>query len=158
MNDKEQILPHIMVVDDVHFEPFSIPIELIPLNVTNKAFVAHVFFHWVLLVSQLRERVNDNTKDNVKQHNDHNQEESYVKHNSHVVFGLSVKGLRRERVSDTSSHSKTVVEGGTETMEHGLTSRFASSVHDVFVDFIIVVLFEEEGEAKHRKDVDNDDA
>lgn len=134
------VVPQIVVLGDVSQEAtLAFLVKGKPLEVANEATVVLVGFHGVLLFSELRECVNDNTEQYVVENNLHDQEEGDVDDQldaEFLRFVLIVDLL--SVVTDTSTKDKTQVNNSHVALNHRGASEFTHLVRVNVVDAVIV--------------------
>lgn len=67
-----------MILFNVILKPTDHVFELVPIQIANEAFVFFVRVLGSLVVSQLCECINDNTKNNIHENNVDNQETGHI--------------------------------------------------------------------------------
>jgi hypothetical protein len=76
MNDEIQVLPDAVVISGVMIKAvFCVSVQNLSINATNEASVILIFYNFSSQGSQLSKSINDNTKDNIQQNCNDNQEE-----------------------------------------------------------------------------------
>lgn len=106
MDDEEQILPQIVLFFDVVNESFFwVFVNILSLETANKADVPHIIFHRIFLFSQLTESVNDDTENDIEEHDNNDQEKwQIVSCAKIVVILVSIEiWIWREGVTNTSA-------------------------------------------------------
>ena len=79
MDDEVQVLPDTVIFGDVYVKAlFCVSVKHLPIDVANEANVFDIIVGLGFLISQLSKSVNDDTKDDVQQYCDHDQEEGQV--------------------------------------------------------------------------------
>mmetsp|Transcript_6821 Transcript_6821/g.10995 ORF Transcript_6821/g.10995 Transcript_6821/m.10995 type:complete len:259 (-) Transcript_6821:7817-8593(-) len=149
-----------MVVEGVVLESFvCVAVKHLPVEVTDEAEILDVFVSLGLEVSQLCEGVNDNPEDDVQQNCNQNQEETQVVAGSEVeALQIHVHGrLSGQEVTNSSSSSEPVVDGGHEAVKHALADGVAFAVEPPAQHVVVVEGVVHEDEADGRVDVDNDE-
>lgn len=159
MNNEIEILPHIMIILLMEVKALiCIPIELLFINIANEAQVLHIFFASTPLISQLSKCINNNTKNDIEQ-NCNNQQEKREVHYRPEIESLQVLSsccLRWQKLSNTSSTSYTIIDGRQEAVHHGHTNAVSLHVEVAVVHVIVVVGFINENETDGGVNVDDD--
>ena len=85
MDNEVQVLPDTVIFGNVFVKAlFCVSVEHLPIDVANEADVFDIIVSIGFLISQLSKSVDDDTKDNVQQYCDHNQEEGQVINSSEI--------------------------------------------------------------------------
>lgn len=107
---------------------FGVSVKLLLGQSTNETVVLHVIVGVGALLSQLSERVNDDTENDVEANNDDDQVETDVEEETHLV-SLHVERLvclRRQELAYATTKTHTVVKRTQETVQErhadGVTS------------------------------------
>lgn len=161
MNDEVQVLPYIVIVLCVEFEALvGVSFKNLPVNIANEAKVVHVLLSLTFLISQLSECIDDDTEDDVEEDSDDDQEECQVicRSEGPTLLILFDSCLGRQELSDTSTTSQPIVDGGEEAVHHRLADRVSFSVQQSSMDLIIVECVVQENERNGRVDVNDDDS
>jgi len=97
----------------------SILIEYVSIQPTNEADILHVFDNFALLVSQLRKRIDDHTKNYIDQDNVDECKECNVINDSENVFAAIAcsKGHQSHWITNTTTISQAQIDALDETME-----------------------------------------
>ena len=81
---------------------------------TDKAFISHILFYEVSLISHVCKGIDNDTKDEIQKQNDNHNEEGNVKHPSWPILLLILVQLL-EHISNTSTRSESIIESGGKT-------------------------------------------
>ena len=130
----------------VHFlmliEAIRIPIESVPIERADEAFIPYILVYFVLGVSQLRERVDDYTENDIEQREGDYHEIKHIEHQTHIEFSLLLERNRREELANAASHSESIVKIGEQAVHQsvadGVTLVSGLEQVDIFVVIHIV--------------------
>ena len=76
---RRAVVPEVVLATNVVLEANRVlPVEGVPIDAADKADVVDIVLDLLLQVALLRKRVNDDTKDDVEQHDDHDHVEEQV--------------------------------------------------------------------------------
>jgi hypothetical protein len=85
MDDEVDVLPLVVILHPMNAKAcFTFSLEGLLVGSTDETVVPHVSVGFTLLVSQLREGIDDDTVNNVQQDCDDQQEERQITHSSKV--------------------------------------------------------------------------
>lgn len=112
MNNEVYVLPDVVIIHRVELKALlCVPVERLPANTTDEANILAVLVSLSLLVSQLCERINNDTEDDIKKNCDDEQEEGQIVGRAEVetLLVLSCCCLRWKELTNTATTTKTVV-------------------------------------------------
>lgn len=125
MYDEVQVPPNIVVILLMKLESlFSVFIKNSFVDSADKAGVLRVLYDLKIYFSQLRERIDDNSEDDIQQNCDNKQEERKIVERPEVE-ALSVFrncSLCRKELTDTTTASDSIIYCRQEAMHHGHTN------------------------------------
>lgn len=101
-----QVLPHGVLVLDVPQETFAVTIEDVGVDAADEALESHVLFFSSFGVTQFGEGVDDNTEEDVEEHDDHEGKEGEIEELAGEELGL-LPGLGFHDVADTAALAET---------------------------------------------------
>lgn len=64
------------------------------IYITDEASILHIIINETFVLSQLSKGINNDTKDDVQEYNNDNQEESQIENNTHKEFFLGTVLIR----------------------------------------------------------------
>jgi len=109
-----------MIPFDMQLESITIFLKSIPVQSTDETFRFHILLHSILFVSKSSESINDNTKNNVQEHDYNNGKERNIQKGSDpetLLIVLLVTHIFKDLpYSSTRFYSK--FDCGDETMEN----------------------------------------
>ena len=158
MNDEVEILPNVVVIFLMELKALlSFSVELLFLDIADKTEVFHIFNSLRFLISKLRKRINDDTENNVEQDCNNDHKEWQIINGSEVepLNVLRSCGLSWEEITNTTSTSQTVVEGGEEAMHHWHADTVSFCVQDTAMDHVFVIGVIQENEPNNRVNVND---
>ena len=123
MDNEVEVLPDVVVVLQVVLEAFfGVSIEYLSVEIANEAEVLDILICLRFKVTKLSEGVDNNTKDDVEQDCDQDQEETQIVASSEIesLLVLTDRRLGWKEVSNTTTTSQSVVDSRHEAVEHGL--------------------------------------
>jgi hypothetical protein len=115
MDNEIDILPNVMIGDSVVLEALlCVPVERLSIDAANEAHILAIIIGLTLLISQLRKCIDNDTKDDVQQDCDDEQEEGQVVCGSEVetLKVLGCGSLCWQKLADTATTTKTIVDSG----------------------------------------------
>lgn len=121
MHNVEDILPQVVVLFNVFREAaFDCPIKNQVLEIANVAPVMRIEIILTLLVTQLGERIDDNTENDIQTYDiDNDLEARIVRQLEQVLLRLIVEVHRFGNVADAATVSEALVELCDKALEHG---------------------------------------
>lgn len=132
-------------------------VEGVAIQPTNETDVQHISLNLLLLVSELREGVNDNTEEDVKHDNDDKQVETpSVEELKQEDWSVSIAGGSRQ-ITDTATKPETKVQHCEEALPHILADVFTWDIVVPLVDQPVVKHISDKEEANDAVDVKQDD-
>lgn len=141
MDYVEYVLPEVVVACDVSFESITVLVEGVAIDGADVADVAHVEVDRLLQVTQLSERVDDNTEKDVYHHNDHQNVEGTIERKLHKVQLSVIKTNRECGITNTTTVSKTCIEHLHIALHHGCAEIFIGQIFelvDVCIDIQVL--------------------
>ena len=122
MNDVVHIVPEVVVVLDVLVKAtFRLLVEVFSSDVANVTERLLVLYYFFLLVPQLREGVNDDTRQNVQHDDVHDDVEACVVEQLDEVVLRVLVVLRFGVVADSSTEGQALVNDRHVAEEHRLS-------------------------------------
>jgi hypothetical protein len=159
VNDEIEILPDIVIIFLMEVKAFiCVSVKFLLVDVTDEATIFHIFVTGQTLVSELRERINNNTEDDIQQNCDHKQEKCEIDYSSEIESLNIFCGccLSWKELSNTTSTSNSIIDSGKEAMHHSHTNRVSFHVQNTVMDVIIIISLIHKNKANSRVNVDDD--
>lgn len=149
MDNEVDILPHIVIGHGMELEALlRVPVKCLSIDAANKAHILAVIIRLSLLISQLRESIDNDTENNVQQNCDDEQKEGQIIGGSEVeaLEVLRCSSLRGQELANTATATKAIVDCRQEAVHHGLADGVALTVEEACVYLVVVERVEEEDE------------